>query len=276
MKARRQAIGDSRFGHRPGGVRARPKSTIGNRRSAFTLLEVVLALGLTMTLVGAVYAFYFHTLSTRNALSEQSETLFAQRRILDLMSEDLRSAINVALLFSFKGSADEISLMRARVPSASVFHEKSFIEGTAEDDRAGGAFALQADYELVRYYLQQPDPDDQEGEIGPLIRSSVKALRPRGVDADVDVETVALSDYVRFVYFEYRVGEEWVEQWTEKGIPKSIRITIGAEPLPEDTEPIDYPYATVWREIHIPAGSNAGASRGGGDGAVRGDGGAGR
>lgn len=260
------------------------RSQIANRASAgFTLLEVMLSVALVLALAGSVYAFYFLTLDARETLQRESETLFAQRRVLDLMAEDVRSAQSVPLLFGLKGQADEFEFMRARVPSPAVFYEQSFTRGEAADELAGGAFELQADYEYVKYHLEPPDPDDEEDEIGPLIRTSVKTLTSDGIRAGVNAETVALSDHVKFLYLEYRSGDEWVEQWTDSGVPPAVRITLGLEPLPEETEPVDYPYATVWREVAIPAtggsgssgGRSDGAGRGGGDGAGRGNEGAG-
>ena len=241
----------------------------------------MLSLGLVLALTGAVYGFYFLTLNARETLQHECETLFAQRRILDLMAEDVRSAQDVAMLFGLQGSAEQLVLMRGRVPSPSVFYEQSFIRGEAEDELAGGAFELQTDYEYVKYHLEPPDPDDEEDEIGPLIRTSVKALDRSGIRAGINAEVVPLSDHVKFLYLEYRVGDEWAEQWRDRGLPTAVRITLGLLPLPEETDPADYPYQTVWREVAIPAaavggGGGGGSSRGRGDGAAGGDRGAGR
>ena len=242
-------------------ARANWKLKIGNRRSGFTLLEVILSVSLTVALSASVLGFYFLTLRSRAAVTEQSETLFAQQRIISLIAEDVKSAIDVGLAFSFEGGPDKVSFIRARVPSPSVFYQVSSIRGESEDQLAGGAFELQADYELVTYYLEPVDEDDEEDLPGPLIRSGIKALRPGSAMTPDDV---ALSEHVRFFHVEYFAGEEWAESWTGRGIPKAIRITLGSEPLPEGTDPIDYPYATVWREVAIPT-ANA-ASRSGGQG----------
>ena len=279
---------------RRGSHRWRSMAVRANRHSrAFTLLEVVLAVSLTVLLAGSVFAFYFLTLKARDTLNEESGRVFAQRRALDLIAEDLRLGINVGLANPCQGSSEKITIMRARVPSPAVFYQQSVTRVDAADTQAGGAFELQADYELVSYYLQPPDPDDEEDLPGPLMRSVIRALRPGAVRAGVHIEEVALTDHVKFLFIEYYSDGTWTGSWNKPGFPKAIRITLGGEPLSEESAlaeeaaPVDgaageesvmpdYPYPTVWREIAIPAAAASARGGAGGGPADAGDRSAGR
>jgi len=90
--------------------------------SGFTLLEAVLALTLAVMLLGGVYAFYHATLEGRRDIHEVSSRILAQRRVLEMMSEDLRSGMLLATIQSgLSGTAEGFTVPRAVVPPASVF-----------------------------------------------------------------------------------------------------------------------------------------------------------
>ncbi len=226
---------------------SRPRRTA---RRGLTLLEVILAVALVVVLMGAVYALYRHTLDVRDTLRREADTRFALRRVLDLMSRDLGSCVDIGLAFGFRGSSGEVSFLRAVMPSPAVYYTAAATRRRAADG-AGGAFELHHDVELVRYLIEE---GEEEGKIGPLRRNRLKALRSGAVEEEVDVESVALSHQIKFLYLEYFTDGEWSESWGGKGLPPAVRITLGTQPLPEGTAPREYPYETVRREVAIPAG----------------------
>lgn len=218
------------------------------RAGAFTLLEVILAVSLMVLLMGAVCGFYHYAMGVRETLDRQVDTAFAQRRILDLIAADLHCCADVGLQFGFRGGPTELSLVRAVMPSASVYYTAPVTR--AGDDDEQSAFALQHDVEMLRYFLPV---DEESGEVGPLTRERLLGIKT-GAVREGDVQSVALSRRVRFLHLQYRVGEEWAESWDGSGLPAAVRIALGTLPLPEGTEPADYPYETIWREVAIPAG----------------------
>ncbi len=235
----------------------------------FTLLEVVLAVTLVVALSGLIYGFYYQALQARDAIRQQSETLLAQRRILDVMAEDLRSAAGPGLPFGLRGGSETVSLLRTALPSPVVFYEPDALRTRQEDEQeqAAGVFGPRHDLRLVRYFLEVTEDD----EIGPLRRVTMKAVMDTAEDSGrqtivlEESDSVALSEQIKFLYLQYRVGEEWAESWSGDGAPKAVRITLGLLPLPEDASPEEYPYETVWREVAIPTGSGEtpGAAGGG-------------
>ncbi len=262
--------------------RARARARAGG---GFTLLEVVLAMALVVALSGLIYGFYHQALQTRDAIRQQSETLLAQRRILDVIADDLRSAAGLNLPFGLRGDNETVSLLRTVVPTPAVFYEPDALDTRRQDepDQTAGVFGPRHDLRLVRYFLEVTE----DGEIGPLRRVTLKAVMDTADDGSgrqtivlQESDSVVLSEQIKFLYLQYRAGEEWAESWSGDGLPKAVRITLGLLPLPEDATPEEYPYETVWREVAIPAGSSqtpggAGETPGG-SGQTPGRGGGGR
>jgi len=91
----------------------------------------------------------------------------------------------------------------------------------------------------------------------------------------VDIESNVLTEHVKFLdvsYWDPNEGQTggWVDSWNGAQPPKAVLIRIGAEPLEEDADPMDYPYPTLWRVVSIPSGSALLTSGGGGGGRARG------
>jgi hypothetical protein len=63
-----------------------------------------------------------------------------------------------------------------------------------------------------------------------------------------------LSDQVKFLRLQYWDGQAWQDSWSANYVPPAVRITLGAEELPPELSPGQYPYETIWREVAIPCG----------------------
>jgi type II secretory pathway component PulJ len=75
--------------------------------SAFTLLEVVLAITIAIAILVVALAFHQQATTLRGALLEESERLAAVRQVMDRLSADLRVA-PVHLQFGFTGSSNSL------------------------------------------------------------------------------------------------------------------------------------------------------------------------
>ena len=82
-----------------------------------------------------------------------------------------------------------------------------------------------------------------------------KILSAREAEEGEEIETQLVSDHIRFVRFRYWMEDDWVETWTEGGLPLAVEIVIGADPLPEEIEPQDYETEFDFRRriVFIPA-----------------------
>ncbi|KPK80942.1 MAG: hypothetical protein AMJ81_11090 [Phycisphaerae bacterium SM23_33] len=237
----------------------------------FTLLEAVLAVALAVILVGTVYAFYRHTLGVRQALHEQADTLLAQRRILDMMAEDVQSAVVYSTLgVGLNGTVEEFSVARAVVPSQAVYLTAELIrarpgvwEEPSEQDKA---FQPQHDVQLVSYRLNRYTDEEGVEQIGGLERLCQRTILAETAEEGTNVETVLLSAHTRFCRLQYWDGSQWTESWARPAMPQAVRIDLGVQPLEEGLEPREYPYETTWRVIAIPAAAAGGGARPAGGG----------
>jgi len=228
--------------------------------AAFTLLEVILAVSLTVLLMGSAYAFYAYALAARDALRDEADTRFAQRRILDLIAADLTAAVDAGSGFGLSGSSRELSLVRAGLPPASVYAEPSAVRARDDEEVSAAVFGLRHDLQLVRYVLET----DEEGEVGPLRRATLEAAirgsddAGRSVVTMVESETPPVSNRIKFLRFEYLGDGTWADSWSRGGLPRAVRVTLGVRPLPEDVAIEEYPYETVSRAVLVPCAAGAG------------------
>jgi len=61
-----------------------------------------------------------------------------------------------------------------------------------------------------------------------------------------------LIDTVHFLQFYYWDGSGWSERWDATTLPACVEVDLGVEPLPEGTDPLDYPYELFRRVIYLP------------------------
>ena len=222
------------------------------QRTGLTLLEVVLAVTITLGLMGTVFWFYDHAASTRTAAIRQAEIIGAQRMIMDRMTDELRGAMaHRSLKVGLEGQAGSVEYFCARLPGAAAW-----IEPAAE---AGPADPV-SDLQYVGYRLRCWTDDDGVEQVEGLERT-VRKAPPDTVEQEEDVEVSLLSEHIRFLSFSYWDGANWQSSWTGGDLPAAVEITMGLEPLPEDTDPEDYPYETFRRTVYVP--SAGGPQRGG-------------
>ncbi len=217
----------------------------------FTLLEVLLAVSLVVLLVGAVYAFYSHTLDTRDHLRREGQVIFAQRRVLDLLTEQLQSTRS-----GLDGSGDTVSFMRTVVPGRPVFLTPNITRAPsiASDKTGPTPFDPQHDVQLVTYRLKRITDEDGVEQIAGLERTCIKTVTAKVAEEGENVEAVFLTEHVRFIHLQYWDGSDWSDSWTGRSLPQAVRIGLGTEPLPDDATADEYPYETLWRVVAIPAG----------------------
>jgi hypothetical protein len=153
-----------------------------------------------------------------------------------------------------QGAGDKVSFMQAVVPGKAVFETRNITKmpSIASDKTEQSPFDPQHDIQLVSYRLNRNDDD----EIGGLERTCLKDIKAEVVEEGEDIEVTFLTEHVKFIRLQYRDGDEWSDSWTNKNLPQAIRISLGAEPLPEDTAAEDYQFETISRVVTIPAGAS--------------------
>ena len=73
-----------------------PRSTLGvapPRRGGMTLVEIILAIGIVVLMMGSVYAFYSGALDTRQRITDAAERISSVRAVMARITRELRGAM---------------------------------------------------------------------------------------------------------------------------------------------------------------------------------------
>lgn len=214
-----------------------------------TLLEVILAVALTVIVVGSAGAFYSNALTVRRSIEEQMQFAEATRLVMDHMTNELRSAMSYPFLnMGMEGRPDTATFICATLPGPSAWA----VRKSTEDE-----IPPTHDLRILTYRLRTHE-DEETGEevIDGLERVTQKVMAAEIIE-ESDLDSVLLTPLIRFVAFRYHRNGTWLESWTGGDLPAAVEISIGAEPLPEEFEPIDYPYSVFRRVVFVPGSSSS-------------------
>jgi len=242
--------------------------TFQKRYNAFTLLEVVLAISLTLVVVGGAMQFYRHVAKTRASVLTDAEFTRTVRLVMDRLTAELQSVrTDSELQMLLVWSDSELQFTTAMLPGAAAW---------AIVDRASESVPPTHDVRLVTYALEIVENEDGEMENLGLQRTSQAMMAlpdPEADEEEAEVETVStdlLAPRIQFLRFRYYTGEDladegevaggivdegWVEVWERRQLPGAVEITLGARPMDEDQEVDDYleTYETFRRVVFLPA-----------------------
>ena len=221
--------------------------TRGSRQTGLTLLEVILALVLTLGMMTGVLSFYRHVLTARAGVVRDVEAVMSDRIAMDRMTDELRGSMVYPFLgFGMEGQVNQIKMISVSLPGPAAWA----VRQTTEDP-----IPPEVDMQMVGYRLRVTEHEDGEVTLDGLERTCQKILSAREAEEGEEIETQLVSDHIRFVRFRYWMEDDWVETWTEGGLPLAVEIVIGADPLPEEIEPQDYETEFDFRRriVFIPA-----------------------
>ncbi|MBL7140185.1 MAG: hypothetical protein ISS74_04680 [Planctomycetes bacterium] len=220
--------------------------TTRRAKRAFSLLEVVLAVSLALGLLAAMFGFYQHAVRVRAAVSEEVERVAAFRSVMRLLTEELRSAFVVRFLGQGLEGADmQMMFATVRLPSAVVWVEQSLTETNP--------LPPERDLQIVGYRLRYVETEDGDIVVAGLDRACQRILTAREAEEGEEIDVEFLTPYVKFLRLRYWDGTAWQEAWQGDDLPQAVEICLGERPLPEDAEPIEYPYPVHRRVVAIPA-----------------------
>lgn len=213
-----------------------------------TLLEMLLAIGLLVLLLGFMFGIYWSTLRARERGKSSVESTQLARVVAERIAREIRgAAANLSLLGpGIQGREHEIRLNTVVLPDRGLFQKRSITDKP---------LPAQSDMREIRYYLAY-DPDDEieypDGTTAArnlgLVRREVKTLNQASTlgNRREEVDTDQLAPEVRYVRFRYFDGVDWVRRWELTGLPRqntlpqAVELTVGYEPLPpEDPTEID-------------------------------------
>lgn len=222
--------------------------------AAFTLIEMVLAISLSVGLAGTAIWFYQHTGEVRTAALEQMDQISSRRQLMDRVTMQLRGAIQLPLSNTgVQGTTDQLNFVTAALPGRAAWA----VRQTTED-----LIPAEQDLVLVSYGLRYVETDDGYTTIEGLESRAQKILNAPVVEEGEEIQSLLLSTQTRFVRFQYWDGAEWLTAWDpaeQEGLPKAVEVAIGTQPLPENTEPVDYEFDLIRRVIYLPGASGQSA-----------------
>ena len=191
------------------------------RRRGFTLLEMLIALALTIGLLAAMFSFFWNLLATRERIIEET----SRRRAVDTLIDHLEGDLLTALVGD-------------RVSGAGIMGDETRIRVLSRGvpvrlAERGGATGF-ADLERSEYRFEQSSR---------TLSARRRIVQSRGVSGAEDAASRTppgfspLGGVVHRVRFRYHDGESWAESFdslSAGSLPRAIEIAIWFDPTAEE------------------------------------------
>jgi hypothetical protein len=233
--------------------------------AAFTLVEIILAIGLATGLLIVALTFYRQAAEMRGQILRESDRVSTMRLVLDRLAGDLRAAQPKASPGNeFTGDSTSMSFIKTAFTSLPPNAPPGASEPT----------------DLVRISLTTlfgtngnrvvvSGLDRGEVCLNPLASFLALATNSSGATLALgtNLDSLSLSppdqtnqvtepfaDIVRFVRFRYWDGAAWQMGWTNATPPPGVEIVLSTVGLEEDAEADAYPTDAVRRVVFVPAG----------------------
>ncbi len=232
-------------------MRLRNKSIFAG--SAFTLIEVVLAIGIAVGILLVLLFFYQQAADLRTQLVSEAERLGTVRLLMDRITNELRTARRHAFFeAAFIGDSRFLQFIRTDNLPASAW-------GSGELGRVNRA---QTDLKLVRYSATTRTEGTNlissafERTEEPLVEYRQKRSASDPLLIEKPIAPELMSEEIRFVRFRYFDGTKWLESWNVPSLPTAVELNFGFEALPDGAGPEDLPEEVFRRVVYLP-GANA-------------------
>jgi type II secretory pathway pseudopilin PulG len=187
-----------------------------SRRRAFTLLELLLAIGLSLALLGAMFGFLWDLLETRRQVVEETMRRRAVATLIDHVERDLNTVIvgDGVVGAGIDGDGTAITLLSRAVPA----HRAMSGPGAFADlERSEYRFDAAAKSITVR----RSDP--AAGAAGPSFTLGTGVYR------------------VQFRYFDGRVWRDTFRSLDNDRLPRAVEIAVWLDAWPGELEAFEEP-----------------------------------
>lgn len=223
--------------------------------SAFTLLEIILAVAIATGLLLVVLYFYRQSAELREQVIRETERVAAVRLVMDRLTSELRTVpASSSATLPLYGDPAMLEFVRTDVPSRAAWAPADL----------GRVSNPESDLRLIRYSAGDGIVTfglsrEEEALVGRrVVTSATDALGFN--DATSTNTPTVLTEEFSFVRFRFWDGRAWLDVWAEPSPPVAVEISLGFDPLPDDLAPDAYPHEVYRRVVHLPAGSPAEAA----------------
>ena len=248
------------------------------RKTAFTLLEVLLAVVIATGLLSTAMYFYQKSSRFRSDLILETERIASARLILNRMSTELRSTLHHPVRnIGFKGGSNWVEFLKTEIPS-----EASWAMST--ENISSSAYP-EAGYRLIRYELAMKNVIDtgldnsanremienlnldNNSDVAPggdfpslkqgdaIDRTERRLLTAKASTnslATVRIEPVRITDQLKYMQLRYLNNGNWAENWGGPNPPAGIEISLGIDPLSVTNLLEEYTNHVYRRIVRIP------------------------
>lgn len=213
------------------------------RQPAFTLLEMVIAIGLFILLMATLYGFYNTALVRRDEGQEISRNAQLARVVLDRMAREIRQISRNVPGYGpgLIGIEDNefgptLSMTTVVVPDKALSEPRQLGEQPLP-----GQFDVQNIVYSVVWDYENLDTNGEPVALG-LARSETRTFLRDVIIVDMDENLEsgedAASGYkrelyapeIKYIKFHYFDGANWWLDWNVPTLPQIVRITIGFTP----------------------------------------------
>jgi type II secretory pathway pseudopilin PulG len=220
-------------------------------RSAFTLVEVLLAVGIIAGLLMVVLYFYQQAAELRTELLLDAERSSAARLLMDRLTTELRAARSHTFYeVPLVGGSSYLQFITTDLPSQTAW----------TGERLGRITKPESDLKLVSYGAEVSLEDTnvvglaRAEEALVELRTAVASEVVLPVSGDTNkANRILITEAFRYMRFRYHDGYKWLESWNDTFLPKGVEVTLGSEPMPADAEVEEYPYEVFRRVIALPS-----------------------
>jgi len=226
--------------------RVRSQRARSRARGGFTLLEVMLAVTLALALMAAMLTFYKQAADVRAAVLGDARLIGAERRTMDRLTEELRSTLVYRFLgLGLEGGMSEMRFVTTTFPGGAMWVEQN-VTDVAQ-------LARESDIAIVGYRLRYSEDEMGEIVVDGLERTCQRRPTARISEEGDEIQATLLSPDIKFLRLRYWDGTTWAESCGGGTLPQAVEIVLGKEPLPENVEPLEYPYPTFRRIVALPS-----------------------
>ncbi|MGE3311352.1 MAG: type II secretion system protein GspJ [Limisphaerales bacterium] len=203
------------------GARSSRRSRPPNRQAAFTLIEILLAVGIFAIVLLAVHAVFHVALRLRNRTVESIESDLPVQRALSILRRDLAGIVPPG--GTFGGPLESNPSIQGTMLSESPVLQFHSAVGVLSDDWPWG------DIQRVAYTLTSPTNNASQGL--DLVRSVTRNLLP--VSQEI-VETQRILGGIETLTFSFHDGTGWQPTWDSTNevtlLPRAIKLEIQRSP----------------------------------------------